>query len=140
MYVKDFRASIRACKDLKINKKTLKIIVIMLNSIHSCWIISAISSYNKVFFPRHIYLFFYLIRISRPKVLCEKSVLRSFTKFKGKHLCQRLFINKVAGTRSATLLKKRSQHKCFPLNFVRFLRALFLRKTSSGCFSLIYKH
>ena len=28
---------------------------------------------------------------SRPEVLCKKSVLRNFTKFSGKHLCQRLF-------------------------------------------------
>ena len=29
----------------------------------------------------------------------EKGVLRSFRKFTGKHLCQRLFLNKVAGLR-----------------------------------------
>ena len=32
-----------------------------------------------------------------PEVLCEKFVLRNFAKFIGKHLCQRLFFNKVAG-------------------------------------------
>ena len=34
-----------------------------------------------------------------------KGVLRNFTKFTGKHLCQRLFFNKNAGLRRATLLK-----------------------------------
>ena len=35
-------------------------------------------------------------RSSRPKVFCKISVLRNFTKFRGKHLCQSLFFNKVA--------------------------------------------
>ena len=39
-----------------------------------------------------------------PEVFCKKSVLRNFTKFIGKHLCQSLFFNKVAGlTPEATL-------------------------------------
>ena len=33
-------------------------------------------------------------------------VLRNFSKVTGKHLCQSLFFNKVAGLRPATLLKK----------------------------------
>ena len=40
-------------------------------------------------------------------------------KFTGKHLCQSLFFNKVAGVRH--LLKKRLWHWCFPVNFVKFL-------------------
>ena len=36
-------------------------------------------------------------RSSRPEVPCEKGVLENFTKFAGKHLCQSLFFNKVAG-------------------------------------------
>ena len=35
-------------------------------------------------------------RSSRPEVFCEKGVLRNFTKFTGKHLCQSPFFNKVA--------------------------------------------
>ena len=34
---------------------------------------------------------------SRPDVFCEKGVLRNFAKSTGKHLCQSLFFNKVAG-------------------------------------------
>ena len=32
-----------------------------------------------------------------PDVFCKKGVLKNFTKFTGKHLCQSLFLNKVAG-------------------------------------------
>ena len=38
-------------------------------------------------------------RSSHPDVLCKKGVLRNFKKFTGKHLCQSLFLNKVAGLR-----------------------------------------
>ena len=41
-------------------------------------------------------------------------------------LCQGLFFNKVASLNPATLLKKRLWHRCFPVNFEKFLRTLFL--------------
>ena len=41
-----------------------------------------------------------------PEVFYEKDVLKTFAKFTGKHLCQSLFFNKVAGLRPSTLLKK----------------------------------
>ena len=34
----------------------------------------------------------------------------------------------------ATLLKKRLCHRCFPVNFAKFLRTRFLKITSGGCF------
>ena len=40
-----------------------------------------------------------LHKSSRPEVFCKKGVLRNFEKFLGKHLCQSLFFNKVAGLR-----------------------------------------
>ena len=36
--------------------------------------------------------------------------------------CARIFFNNVAGLRPATLLKKRLWYRCFPVNFVKFLR------------------
>ena len=50
-------------------------------------------------------------RSSRPEVFCDKGVLGNFTKFTGKHQCQGLFFNKVAGRRPATLLKIRFWHR-----------------------------
>ena len=75
------------------------------------------------------------VRSSRPDLFCEKGVLRNFAKFTGKHLCQSLFFNKVAG--AANLLKKRLWHRCFPMNFAKFLRTPFLQNTSGGCFCYV---
>ena len=57
---------------------------------------------------------------SRPEVFCEKGVLRNFAKFTGKHLCQRLW------------------HRCFPVNFAKFLRTFFLQNTSGRLFLYDY--
>ena len=43
---------------------------------------------------------------NRPEVFCKKGVLRNFAKFRRKHLCQRLFSNKVEGIRPENLLKE----------------------------------
>ena len=65
---------------------------------------------TKLKFP-----FFPILRSSRLEVFCEKGVLRKFAKFTGKHLCQRLFLNKVAGLRPASnFIKKESGTGGFP--------------------------
>ena len=56
----------------------------------------------------------------------KKSVLRNFAKFTGQHLCQSLFLNKVADLRFAALLKKRLWQRCFPVNVAKFLGTPFL--------------
>ena len=60
----------------------------------------------------------------------RKGILRNFTKFTGKYLCYRIYFHKVAGLRPATSLNKWLSHKCFPVNFARFLRTPFLENTS----------
>ena len=62
----------------------------------------------------------FLNRSSRPQMFCKKGALKNFEKFTGKHLNQSLFFNKVADLRTATLLKKRLWHRCFPVNFATF--------------------
>ena len=57
---------------------------------------------------------FCLLRSSRSEVFCKKGVVRNFEKFIGKHLCQSLLFNKVAGLRLC--------NRCFPLNFSNFRR------------------
>ena len=59
-------------------------------------------------------------------MFCKKGVL-SFAKSTGKHLCQSLFFNKVAFKKPATLFKKRLWHRCFPVNFAKFLRTPILK-------------
>ena len=44
-------------------------------------------------------------RSSRPEVFCRKGTFRNFQKFTGKHLCQSLFLNKVAGLRHRPFAK-----------------------------------
>ena len=65
-----------------------------------------------------------------PRCSVKKSALRNFANFTGKHPCQRLFFNEVVGLRPATLLKKSLWYRCFPVNFVKFLRTPFLQNTS----------
>ena len=60
----------------------------------------------------------------------RKDVLRNFAKFAGKHLCQSLFLNKVVDW-SLQLYLKRLWHRCFPVNFSKFLMKTFLKGTSS---------
>ena len=64
------------------------------------------------------------------EVFYEKSVLKKIHK---KHLCRSLFFNEIAWLRHATLLKKKLQHRCFPADFVKFLRTPFFRRLFLFC-------
>ena len=59
------------------------------------------------------------IRSSHSQMFFKIGVLKNFTKFAGKHLFQSLFFNKVVGPRPEL------RQRCFPVNFVKFLRTLF---------------
>ena len=69
-------------------------------------------------------------RSSHQRCSLRKGVLRNFAKFTGKHLRQSLFFNKVAGLGPATLLKRRLWHRCFAVNFAKFLRTPFSQNAS----------
>ena len=60
-----------------------------------------------------------------PEVFYKKSVLRNFTKFTGKHLCEGLFFNKVASLRPATLLKKKTLVQMFTCEFCETSKNIF---------------
>ena len=73
----------------------------------------------------------------------QKRCSQNFPKFPGKHLCQSVFFKKVADLRPATLFKKRLWHRCFPVNFAKFLkipifkehlRWLLLNLVTKSCF------
>ena len=55
----------------------------------------------------------------------KKGVLRNFTEFTGKHLCQSLFFNKVAFLRLATLLKKETLAQVFFCKFCEVSKNTF---------------
>ena len=57
-----------------------------------------------------------------PKVVYKKGAAKNFAEQTGKYLCWNLSFNKVSGLRPATLLKKRLWHRCFLVNFAKFLR------------------
>ena len=64
-------------------------------------------------------------RNNHSQMFFKTGVFKIFAKFTGKHLCQSLFFNKVAGPK--TSFKKRF---CFLVSFVKFLRTLFKQNTS----------
>ena len=69
----------------------------------------------------------FLIRVwcrnSPPELFCKKCVLRNFGKSTERQLCQSRFLNKVTGLRPVK--KKRLWNRCFPVNFVKFLKTPF---------------
>ena len=76
-----------------------------------------------------LYIFEFVCSVHRSnhwRCFVKKGVLRDFAKFTGKHLCQRLFFNKIA----AILFKKSLWHRCFPVNFAKYLRTPFSQNTS----------
>ena len=55
-----------------------------------------------------------------------KKVFLEISQNSQENTCARVFFNEVAPLRPVTLLKKRFWHRCFPVNFVKFLRTRFL--------------
>ena len=64
-------------------------------------------------------------RSSPSQMFFKKGVLKNFVNFSGKHLCWSLFFNIVAGIQTCYFIKKRLQHRCFPVKFAKFLRIVF---------------
>ena len=62
-------------------------------------------------------------RSSHQRCSVIKGVLRNFTKFTVKHLCQ-------SQPKACNFIKKRLWYRCFPVNFAKFLSAPFLQNTS----------
>ena len=77
-----------------------------------------------------------IFRSTHQRCFVRKGVLRNFVKLKGKYLRQSLFLNKVTGRGPATLLKKRLWHRCFSVNFVKFLRTPFYRTPLVAAFKV----
>ena len=118
----------------KIKKKTDFIIIFLLQ-------FSFTNSCDQLLWVMHfkiIYTIYTIIYTAcHQRCSAKKGVLKNFTKFTRKHLCQSLTFNKVA--RPATLFKKGLWHRSFPVNFAKFLRTLFLQNTSGRLLLALWK-
>ena len=65
---------------------------------------------------------------SRPEVFCNKGVLRNFTKFTGRHLCQGLFVNKVTD-RACNFIKKEALAQVSSCEFFEISKDTFSYRT-----------
>ena len=63
-------------------------------------------------------------RSSHQRCSVEKGVLRNFAKFTGKHLCQSLFFNKVAGL-ACNFIKKETLAQVFSCEFCEISKNTF---------------
>ena len=65
------------------------------------------------------------VRSCHLEMFFKMDVLKNFTNFTGKNLCWNFFLDKVADLKVCNFIKKRLQHRCFPVEFHKFLRASF---------------
>ena len=65
-------------------------------------------------------------RSSHRRCFVKNVALKNFANFTGRHLCWSLFLIKLQAFRPATLIKKRIEHRCFPVKFTKFLRTAIL--------------
>ena len=60
--------------------------------------------------------------------LCyKKKVFLKFRNFHRKTLVLESLFNKAAGLKACNFIKKRLQHRCFPVNIAKFLRTFILK-------------
>ena len=69
-----------------------------------------------------------------PELFSTKGYSQKFRKIHSKAPVPEFFFNKIADLRPATLLKKRHWHRCFPVNYAKFLRTPFLLNISGQLF------
>ena len=82
------------------------------------------------------------VKVCLQRCSFKKGVLRNFAKFTGKHLCQSLFFNKVAGLRPATLLeKKETLAQVFSWEFYEIYKNTFFTEHLCASASMFgFKH
>ena len=66
-----------------------------------------------------------ILRSSRSEGFCEIGIFKHFAKFIGKQLCRSLFSYKISGQ-----VERRLRRLCFPIKFMKFSIASFLKSTS----------
>ena len=82
-------------------------------------------------------------RSSRPEVFCRTSVLKTFAKFTGKHLCQSLFFTKVAGAAWNFIKKENLEQRELFLRttfFIEHIWWLLLKKVCRSTQNMFFTH
>ena len=93
------------------------------------------SLFGKIYFNSRkikslLWVWYFISQKQPPEVLCKGRYFRNFTNFTGKHLCQSLSCNKVAGP-GLQLYWRRDFGTCvFLWIFGKFLRTPFKQNTS----------
>ena len=73
------------------------------------------------------------IRTSRSQMFFEIGVLKVCNIYRSTPLLESLF-SKVASLETYKFVKKRLQHRCFPVIIANFARKFYLKNTTSDCF------
>ena len=91
----------------------------------------AIKAFSNVFPTSDQFIKLVFTPSSRPEVFCKKSVFRNFAEFSGKHLCQTLFFNNVAGLgpRACNFIKKEVLAQVFSCEFCEISKNTFFHRT-----------
>ena len=71
-----------------------------------------------------------IFRSSHRRCFIKKTILKHVMTITGKHLCRRLFFNKVAGHQVCNFIKRRLQHRYFLVNIRKFVRRTILKNIS----------
>ena len=65
------------------------------------------------------------------KLLCKKRCFKKFYKFHRKTIVLKSIFNRVAYLQGCSFIKKRLQHRCFPVEFTQFLRTPNLKSANA---------
>ena len=124
----------RFCETSQISEKTSKMVFLFCKTVSS----QACNCYTKKDTITGVFLWIYLCeyifsflllcfrknRSSHRRCSVKKGVLKSFADFTRKHLCGSLFLI-IAGL-ACNFIKKRLPHRCFPVEFAKYLRTPIL--------------
>ena len=72
------------------------------------------------------------IKTSRLQMFFEIGVLKVYNVHR-KRLVLELLFSKVASLEAYTFVKKKLQHRCFPVNIATLLRKFYLKNITGGC-------
>ena len=78
---------------------------------------------------------FIILQKQSPEAFLKTDILKDFAIFTAKHLCRSL----IAWIQVGNFIKKRPQHWCFPVNTVKFLVTLILKKICEQLLLILWK-